>query len=244
MVTTRQLVYYILDLLKLNSDDATFTEEHIMFTLSKYRALILEQQSTKNISKVLNTSNYQTICLDLEQQDSFEEDICGSNTYLRSIQEVPNMLNIGSPQVYPLDYYKGDMMTFINRNRMRFVGHNKWLKNIIYCSIGADNHLWITCSNPDFLELQRAKMFGIFSDFESASNLTCDYNGVHCDLLDVEFPLEGSLIPSVIDMVMKELSGPSWRPKDDNNNAEDDLAKLAAYIARNAKSNMQKQIES
>ena len=44
-------------------------------------------------------------------------------------------------------------------------------------------------------------------------------------------------------MVVKEISTGLYKPKDDENNAKDDLADLYTFIARNAKSNIQKQID-
>jgi hypothetical protein len=38
----KELVYIVLDELKLVSDDSTFTEDHVMFTLNKYRAFVLK----------------------------------------------------------------------------------------------------------------------------------------------------------------------------------------------------------
>lgn len=242
MVTSRYIVYYILDLLKLESDDSTFTEDHILFTLSKYRAFILEQQALKNILKIQNPDNYQTICIDLEQFDAFESDICGSNLYLRSTKEIPGTLDIGTKSVYPVDYYLGGKMSLVSMERMRYVGSNKYLKNIIYCSIGPDKHLYFTSSNANFLELKKVKMTAIFANYEDADSLSCDSSEKPCDILDQPFPLEESLIPQVIELVMKEIAGPSWKPKDDSNNASDDLASLATYIAKNTKSDLQKKL--
>ena len=59
-----------------------------------------------------------------------------------------------------------------------------------------------------------------------------------------KFPLEDAIIPPLINLVVKELSEAIYKPEDSENNAMDDLANLANYIARNAKSNLQKQIES
>jgi hypothetical protein len=38
----KELVYMVLDELKLVSDDSTFTEDHVMFTLNKYRTFVLK----------------------------------------------------------------------------------------------------------------------------------------------------------------------------------------------------------
>ena len=83
----------------------------------------------------------------------------------------------------------------------------------------------------------------MFSDAEEASELECE-QPKSCDILDKEFPLEDAIIPPLIELVVKELSGAIYKPEDSENNATDDLANLANFLARNVKSNLQKQIES
>ena len=129
-----------LDELKLSSDDAQFTEDHVMFLLSKYRAFLLKQRYS-DIKKQIPESNYQTICLDLIQVPAISGDACEGGTYLRSKEKIPFLMKIGIPRVYPLEYYQGEI-TYVSRDRMRYVGYNKFLQNIIYCSIGPDNYLY------------------------------------------------------------------------------------------------------
>ena len=44
MSTYKELTYMVLDELKLSSDDAQFTEDHVMFLLNKYRTFLLKQR--------------------------------------------------------------------------------------------------------------------------------------------------------------------------------------------------------
>nr|DAU83961.1 MAG TPA: Structural protein [Crassvirales sp.] len=44
MSTYREIVFMIMDELKLSSDDSYFTEDHIIFLASKYRAFLLKQR--------------------------------------------------------------------------------------------------------------------------------------------------------------------------------------------------------
>ena len=44
-------------------------------------------------------------------------------------------------------------------------------------------------------------------------------------------------------MVVKELLGASYRPKDSINNSNDDLSDIVAWVRRNMKTPVQKQIE-
>lgn len=242
MATYKELTYLVLDELKLQSDDATFTEEHIIFLLDKYRSFILKQRYS-DIKKQIPESNYQTICLDLIQVPAISGEPCEGGVYLRGKQKIPTLLGIGNPVVSTLDYYQGDI-TYISRERMRYIGYNKYLQNIIYCSIGPDNYLYFKSSNPQYLYLEKVRFTGIFENSTDAEQLQCDSsNETKCDILDKDFPLEESLIPPVIELIMKELLGAAYRPKDDINNANDDLSDLASFIRRNAKSNLAKQIE-
>lgn len=222
----KEIVYMCLDELKLQSDDAEFQEEHIIFLANKYRAFLLKQRYS-DIKKEIPTSNYQTICLDLEQVPAISGEPCEGGTYLRSTKKIPNQLTIGNPIVSPLDYYQG-MITLVDRERMRYVGHSKYLQNVIYCSQGPDNYLYFKSSNPQYLYLEKVKYTGIFEDTEKAAELSCD-NGdseESCDILDKDFPLEDALVPPLIELIVKELTPAEYHPTDDTNNANDNLTGL------------------
>lgn len=242
MSTYRELVYMVLDELKLTSDDSTYTEDHVIFLLDKYRAFILKQRYS-DIKKQIPDSNYQTICLDLIEVPAIAGEPCEGGSYLRSKDKIPFIMKIGTTVISPIDYYQGNI-EFISRDRMRFVGHNKYMQNIIYSSLGPDNYLYFKSSNPQYLHLEKIKVTGIFESPKDAAELQCNSNGeTVCDILDTNFPVEDALIPAILELILKELLGASYRPKDDINNAKDDLADLMSFIRRNSKSNLQNQIE-
>lgn len=224
MSTFRELVYLVLDELKGMSDDFSFTEDHVMFLLSKYRAFLLKQRYS-DVKKHIPESNYQTMCLDLIEVPAIAGQPCDGGSYLRSKQKIPFLMQIGAPRVYPIDYYQGEI-TYVSRDRMRYVGYNKFLQNIIYCSIGPDNYLYFKSSNPQFLYLEKVRFTGIFQDALKASELQCpDSDGeTVCDPMDRVFPIEDSLVPPLIELIVKELAGPVYSPDDENNNAKDDLS--------------------
>ena len=156
-MTYREIVYIILDNLKLASDDSYITEEHILFLISRVRAFILKQ-TYSNIKREIPESNYQTICLDLIEVPAISGEPCEGGSYLRSTEKIPTIIPVGNTKIYPIDYYQGEI-TFISRERMRYVGHNKWLQNIIYASLGPDQYLYFKSSNPQFLYLKRVKVY-------------------------------------------------------------------------------------
>lgn len=242
-MTYKEIVYMILDEIKNTSDDSFFTEDHVIFLANKYRNFLIKQKYS-DIKKNIPESNYQAICLDLMQVPAIEGFQCGG-TLLKSKEKVPFIIKVGNPKIYPVNYYLGEI-AFVSKERMKYVGYNKYLKNMIYASIGPDNYLYLKSSNPQYLYLEKVRFTGIFEDLETVSKLQCsDYNGNPiCDILDMRFPMEDALVPNLIELAVKELLGAEYRPKDDENNAKDDLADLATFLSKNAKSSLAKALEA
>ena len=210
-----------LDELQLSSDDATFNEDHIIFLANKYRAFLLKKNYT-DLKKEIPDSNYQELCLSLEKVKGIEGDDC-SNTYLRTVEKIPDTLSVGTPQITTKDFMVGEI-TYVSKERIKYVGHNKWLQNIIYAALGPDNRLYLKSDNPQMLYLDSIVFSGIFEDPEKAAELSCETKQEgNCDVLDSSFPLEEALIPLMIELIVKEISNALYRPADEENNANDDL---------------------
>ena len=223
MNTYRELVFLILDEAKGTSDDFSFNEQHLIFLLDKYRAVLLKNNYS-TIKRIVPDSNYQSICLDLIEVPAISGDPCEGGYYLRSKEEIPFLLDVGNPIISSKDFYQGEL-AFITRNRMRYVGNNKFLRNMIYASIAPDNHLYFKSSGTDFLHLEKVQMSGVFENPSRAKELACGEEK-ECDVLDMSFPLEESLVPNLVQMVLQELLGAAYRPKDETNNAADDLSRV------------------
>lgn len=225
-----EITYLVLDELKLLSDDATYTEDHIIFLLKKYRSFLIkkEQDKEKGSQEVASEFEYQQICLDLEKVAAMDGEPCTGGYYLRTTQKIPKVLEGTQPRVYPLDYYQGINISYVSRDRMRYVGTNPYLQNIIYTSIGPDLHLYLNSSNPQFLYLKKLRMSAIFEDIDEAAELLCDSDGESesCDVLDMEFPIRDYLVPPLIELVVKELTGSFLHKPDEVNNAKDDTPDL------------------
>ena len=241
-MTLRELVYLVLDEVKINSDDSYFNEDHVIFLLNKYRSFVLKKELEKE-NKPLSSNNSQIICLDLiELRD--EDNPCGGSM-LRTEQIIPNLINDSKVSLYPINYFEGDHIIYTTMERMRYTTYNKWTKNLIYAAKGPDGYLYLKSSNPQYLCLEKLRMKAIFEDFESAAQYACDESGeeLNCDILDMKFPIENALVPILVEMVVKELLGAAYRPKDSSNNSNDDLSDIIAWVRRNMKTAVQKQIE-
>lgn len=227
MSTYKEVVYMILDELKLVSDDAAFTQEHVIWLASKYRSMLLKQHY-KDIKKDIPESNYQTICLDLEKVSALEGFPCEGGYMLKSTKQIPATITSASTKVYPLNFFKGESISFVSMDRLKYVGYNRWMSNITYAALGPDKYLWMNSQNPQFLYLKHVKVSGIFDDPQAVAELLCDDDGKHCDILDSNFPIESALLPTLIELCVKELSGSIYRPEDYNNNASDDFGKMSS----------------
>jgi hypothetical protein len=227
----KELVYMALDLAKAaTSDDSFFTEEHVIFLLKKYRSFLIKKEIDKEKADtdIASEFEYQQICLDLEKVAAIDGSPCTGGYYLRTTKKIPKVLDGNQPRVYPVDFYQGINISFIPRDRMRYVGTNKFLQNIIWVSLGPDLHLYLKSNNPQFFYLKKLRMLAVFEDFDDAVNYQCDETGeeVVCDVLDASFPIRDYLVPTLLELVVKELTGAEYKPVDHHNNADDDLSKV------------------
>ena len=222
-MTLSELVFMCMDEVKLNSDDSFYTEDHVVFLLNKYRSFVLKKELEKE-NKQLSSANSQTICLDLiEVRD--EDNPCGESM-LRTEQPIPSLVNDCKVSLYPVNYFEGDHIIYTTMERMRYTTYNKWTKNLIYAAKGPDDYLYLKSDNPQYIYLEKLRMKAIFEDFESAAQYACDEAGenLQCDILDMKFPIENALVPIVIELVVKELLGVKYQPRDTHNNASDDAS--------------------
>ena len=209
MTTYRELIYMCLDLVKGISDDFSYTEDHVMYLLDKYRALLLKQRYGNDPKKYIPLTNYSNIEVELDDSG-------------RSIYPIPAIMNIGiipRISVYDKEYYD-HKIEYVPRERFPFVGESKFLKGKIgYCTLSYNDYL-IT---KDVVQEDNGRQLILTAVLE-----TPEKKG---DLESI-FPLEESLIPNLIQMVIKDLLPASYRPNDDKNNATDDLATLAGYLSK------------
>lgn len=244
-MTLRELVFICLDELKLSaSDDSFLNENHVRFLLNKWRARLLKQEYDTNKNKKVSESAYQTICLDLEDSNPLGLDINCGEFYRRSIKAIPSLLQaVGDPILSAGDFFSNDRIVYVTRQKMRFTGYNRWLKNIIYAALGTDNKLYLSSRNSQFKYLEKIQFTGVFEDAEKAMELSCEKNEGSCDLMDQSYPFEDYLVPVLVYNVVKELLGASYRPLDSYNDNTDNLSQLANFLRSNLKSSLIKQME-
>lgn len=243
MTTWRELIYMVLDEVKMSSDDSIYTTDHIKFLLSKYRGYILNA-TYSSIKKEIPESNYQNICIDVTARGA---DFCGGETVLVSDKPIPYTMTIGRVLIYPPAGFMYGRINFVSQERFKWVGHNRFLRNELYATIGPDSRLYIKGSNSNFLYLRQVRMSALFQSPEDAAELECnanDFNSTdcsevdttdNCDILDKDFPLEEAYIATLIQLVVRDLVSTIYRPSDEANNANDDLSDISSFIRMNMK---------
>lgn len=215
MTTYRELVYFILDALKLVSDDAFYTEAHIMFLLNKMRAQLLEKKYGKaKAADAINAANYSLVKVDLEDWPT----MCSYTHFKKSIKPLPEILNIGIILAYPFNVPYGEKMSFIPIERIPYVGNNRWLRGFMYAAQDTDKHIVVTGDHAmDHIE----NFIYLRCVFADPSELA-DFNDDDTDPMDMECPIEDALQPLLVEACLQELLGSRYIPYDQRNNARDD----------------------
>ena len=249
-MTYKEAVYLVMDLLHLMSDDAGYTEQHIIFLLNKYRIFLLKGLDKDAPSAArISDSAYQTIDLTLNKIDTPYSAISCEESYMvtpeyymwRSDEEVPEYSTIGTPKVTYLsitggtNYFYIDM-PFVSIDRLEYVGQNKWMRQFLYCAVGPDRHLYAKSVNGSHPNPFNVKFKAIFENPEDAFD-------ENTDILDQDFPMDEALIPQLIDYVVKLIAAAEYRPDDPYNNATDDLARIAQYLRSRMKTDFQRQLD-
>lgn len=229
MSTYREVVYLVSDEMKNVSDDSIVNIDHIAFVVDKHRASVLKQLYS-SIKKDSPQSNYQTICVKMQPE---EGDICEC-PYLKSVHKIPFAMQTG-PVTIGNNGVTNNRITFVDRNRFAYAGTGRYSANMAYASY-SNGYLLLKSKNEDFLNIEEVQLTGMFEDGLAAAKLACDKSDAEkCDPLDSRFPLEDNLIPMVVEMSLRELLGMMYRPADQQNNANDDIADIHRFVSQNMK---------
>ena len=215
------------DELKQESNDSYFTLDHIIFLCNKYRSRILKQLYEAKTYMKIGRQSLQTITVPLEKSAR----IIDTQRLLKSLQPIPDLITDCRMSVNIQDLYNSIYISVVPYERMKFTGITKWERNIIYCSIAPDDFLYMKSSNSQFLALKTVNVTALFSDCDEVVKR----NNPNSDIMDMVYPIEDYLVPQLVLLVVKELSGAMYTPEDDVNNAADDKSNMENMIRRNMK---------
>lgn len=228
MATFGEIAYAIQDFSKTISDDSLINIDHIIFLMSKSRNELISKYNA-----IHNDINHQVICVNLKKV--YDDTICNSRPVLVSDIKIPNVMNKNNVTLMPPSgIFFSYNMQFVDKRKFSFVGNNIFLKNIIYATILDNNKLYLTSNNTDFMYLSKIRVEAIYDDIIEASKYVCDDNcNINsCDIYDRVFPLSSDFLPTLMQKVVRDITNAAWQPRDDKNNAADDLAALSQILSR------------
>lgn len=227
-----EVIYMILDELKMTSDDSFFNERHIAFLIANYRALFIKREylAKKILDDLIPDTNYQTLCLDLE----YTGDDCDIDDvpFLKSKKKIPKLMGVGKVTLNTCSMVN-DSLDFVTMSSLKYSGNGRFDGNRLFAAIGPDQHLYIRSKNPQFKYLKQVKITALFDDIkdEDGSEL-----GSGCNGYDIELPVESAMLPKIITSIVQELSGSVYKPQDKVNNNNDDLSKVGLATASTKRS--------
>lgn len=171
----------------------------------------------------------------------------GINAYSQKVAHEHNACS--EKEFYTTAIKKYGNISSVENSSFSYVGLSKYNKNGLYGTIGMDGHLYVK-SNKELDQYNMAIVTSMFEDPEDAyTKSACTYEyeesgqdkvakcpeGGSCDPWDMQFPLEDSLQPALINLVLKDILGAAYRPIDGINNGVDDLADIVRYVRQNMK---------
>ena len=140
----------------------------------------------------------------------------------------------------------------VSKYRIGYTGYGRYVRKAVYATLEGDGYMYLKFTTNDFKGYNRAYLTGIFEDPDVAYKMSECNDGVcasektgnNCEPWDNKFPMEEALTVQLLALVVKELIGASWRPRDMKNDGMDSLSNIAAFIRQNLKKPFNETIEN
>ena len=173
----------------------------------------------------------------------------------KSIKQLPNILDTTNLWQYTFVHNDGmrtENLNFINPQKFKVVGYNKWLKGQVYITIDLDNYMYAkipAISSGNSINLISEYETGTLISEDGLNQLVAEDSGDlvdsyvyydtildnpiegyrfndnnELDVLDFIFPCEESLIQPIIDLCVKEIAAINGITRDVTNNATEDIS--------------------
>ncbi len=208
------------------TDDDDIDSRHIKFMVDNWRNTLLKQSLHKNSIGVLEDTQQDLGCVELELADPAE---CCDGTeapckVLRTEKKIPKPLNVRNKllitRVGPID--KTDRSySFVPYHQSIYSGNGKFNKNFIF-AFYLNERIYLKIGPQNFRGkyLEKINIRGVFSDPRAVGEFA-DCDGGKCYDDDQEYPLNDDLISQLEERVFKQLLQTVQLPGDDKGDADD-----------------------
>jgi|TARA_B110000881_G_scaffold219338_1_gene240939 hypothetical protein len=231
MATKRELIFTVMEGLKIQSDDTDVSQELISSLIDAARATTLKQMYG-NKDWNLPIELRQEVCIELAPADSVDGATC-LGKILRSTERLPKGISIkgGDGALLRVKRYdrQATQINIVPVERLPMIGHNTFTANMVYAAVDVDRYLYLVSANKKHMFMEAVRVDGVYESPELAAELKCK-DGIFtsasakvpdCEPWDEEYPLELALQDIVLGVVMKGLATRLQLPEDNINDSED-----------------------
>lgn len=208
--TLDSIVFAVLDTVKPeNQVNTNVTEELVQYHINNVRAQLAKQSYDKN--GYLDNAYIQSLgCISLVEADPSE--CCAYPTgciILRTSVAIPRPIESNGnliTRVGPVNLTEKSFQR-INFERVPFEGLNKYTRSLKkWFTIGNSGYIYILVSKGDLLanSLEVINVQGALENPSEAINFTNCSTGTACYASNKPYPVPNSLIPTIIEMVIKK----------------------------------------
>ncbi len=211
MATRAELIFSVKELLKEHTDDSLIADEHVLFQIKAYRAMLLRQLYSDR-SKAFDDAAKQTFCADMILTDP---GICGIDTgcfILRSEEKIPGLLSVKGrsaltrvgPPIIGLPGYE-----LVTPEAIKACMDDPYSGSTAFIM---DNYLYLVGRGVSTKLIKCVSVTGIFEDPEKLEALSsCDACNTPkhdpCFSDEADLPMPSHLIAPIINMTVKEFVG-------------------------------------
>lgn len=224
MSTLSEITFSILDNVRpLNQTNTDITEEIVKFYIKTVRAQLAKQTIQKN--GVLGNAWFQSLgCVELVEADKSE--CCAFPTgcvILRTSVTIPKPIDSETSlltRVGPVDITERPYQ-YIEFERVPFEGSNKYTRHFIKWFLGSnEDYVYLLMDENDYINmgLEVIHMHGAFENPEDLVDFIQCSTGESCFSDDSKYPIPDSMIPTLIEMVIKKFVQPQSQAPIDNSN--------------------------
>ena len=209
MSTYREVIYMVLDQVKMKVDDNHLEPDHIVSIINKYRASLLKNKYGGQVKKVIPPAYYQTLTIEVDPNTK------------KSLRKLPKLLDIDgmnfTTSIDAVNVLNTFKITLVSPDRFQYLGHNRYLSTILYGTITLDNYFKVRYSGTI------PSTFLISGLLENPMDII-EFSGLEiADPLDLEFPMDEGLMMDLMAATLKEVAGIRIFPEIDKNNAREEL---------------------
>lgn len=234
-MTKNELIYTVLEKLRIHSDDSNISKELVSSLLDTKRAMILKQQYSAKGWHLPNEVK-QEICLPLVLANSVSGYSCAGKI-LTTNAIVPRSIKLKGKEG-PLLIRKEDNsvipINIISVERIPFLFSNKFTAMLTYAAVDYNGKLVLISADNKLKFLSIIKVTDVFESPDKVLSDLCTtpYNEIarkqETDPWNTEYPIESSMADVVVNMVVQELTRTMSIPSDDLNNATDEKSPAPA----------------